>query len=313
MKIIFWPRNWTIEDIRNNRDHLFIFGDNDLMAGKGGQSIIRDESNTAGIPAKKRPKNDNTSFYTDLEAWGNENKIKSAINKIIEKSINFSVLVLPISGIGTGLAKLREKAPKTFKILTREIDVMIKKLINIPEFVEITQDGYPARTAVNIAESDCTIIFAIDSNTPGEKLTAKIIKSQKKPSLVIKLNDKLDNLEEIKKNVAEFISNLNKKLIVNIAGNSINRFPKKIFADPAKHGISQDMINEFVTLALKDSREYIAKIQSGGQTGVDQAGIIAGIQLGIPTKVNAPKNWLFRDRNGNDIASREKFISRFTY
>ena len=43
MKVEIFPGFWTLEDVRNSKGKIFIYGDNDARFGKGGQSIIRDE------------------------------------------------------------------------------------------------------------------------------------------------------------------------------------------------------------------------------------------------------------------------------
>ena len=64
---------WTVDDVRNNRNKLFLYGDNNIKKGRGGQAIIRDEGNTIGIPTKKLPNNDKKSYYTDNEFDDNKN------------------------------------------------------------------------------------------------------------------------------------------------------------------------------------------------------------------------------------------------
>jgi hypothetical protein len=50
---------------------------------------------------------------------------------------------------------------------------------------------------------------------------------------------------------------------------------------------------------------------SGGQTGFDEAGIIAGRALGLPTMVTAPRGWRFRRADGQDVTDQEAFMARF--
>jgi len=119
---------WTISDVKNHPNWLFVFGDNNVGKGKGGQAIIRDLSNTIGIPTKKFPSNHSSSFYTDYNYDDNTKRISVAINKIINLSKHYDQVVLPEDGFGTGLAKLPSKAPKTYDFLINSIEQM-KKLI----------------------------------------------------------------------------------------------------------------------------------------------------------------------------------------
>ena len=109
------------EDLKNNPDKIFLFGDNLTKKGYGGQAKeMRDETNAIGIPTKKLPSNDLDAFFTDREFWSN----KEAIDKAFTKIPKDKTIVIPSAGLGTGLAQLDVKAPKTYAYL-REC---IKKL-----------------------------------------------------------------------------------------------------------------------------------------------------------------------------------------
>lgn len=49
--------------------------------------------------------------------------------------------------------------------------------------------------------------------------------------------------------------------------------------------------------------EPITKIYTGGQTGVDQAGVIAALALSIPVEVNMPIGFKRRSEFGNYTSS----------
>ena len=121
-KVIIFNGFWTITDVINNPQWLFVFGDNNIGKGKGGQAIIRDFPNTIGIPTKKYPSNHPLSFYSDNDYADNTKRIDMAINNIFERSKHYKNVVLPADGFGTGLAQLPTKAPKTYAYLVRQID-----------------------------------------------------------------------------------------------------------------------------------------------------------------------------------------------
>nr|WBF70815.1 hypothetical protein [Megavirus caiporensis] len=123
-KIIIFNGFWTVDDVKINPHALFVYGDNDVHIGKGGQAIIRDCVNAIGLPTKKYPNNHSTSFYTDLECHDNVKKIDNAINNIINVSKKYDYVVLPRDGFGTGLAKLKEKAPETLKYINQRIEFL---------------------------------------------------------------------------------------------------------------------------------------------------------------------------------------------
>lgn len=44
MNKIIYKKFWTVDDVVKHRDWLFVYGDNNIGKGKGGQAVIRDES-----------------------------------------------------------------------------------------------------------------------------------------------------------------------------------------------------------------------------------------------------------------------------
>lgn len=124
MEVIIFKGYWTVQDVRKHSNYLFIFGDNDIRKGKKGQAIIRDELNSIGVPTKKIPNYSPTSYYYDYEFDLNVQKIDDAIQKIklVLKNKKYRGIILPEDGLGTGLANLKENAPKTLEYLNSELD-----------------------------------------------------------------------------------------------------------------------------------------------------------------------------------------------
>ena len=177
---------------------------------------------------------------------------------------------------------------------------------------------YPVRTKENITWSDITLSFAADETTPGERLTEKEAVNQGKY-----YNEYIPNgisITDIKRRVKNFITSLSsdqsyghkgktlpkENIKLNIAGNGIY--------DLKASNIIQADLNDYVTEYLKELMAQgvtISEVRSGGQTGVDEAGIIAAQRLGLKWSVNAPKGWKFRDVNGKDISDKKQFLDRF--
>ena len=109
--------NWTLEDIKSNPKKIFVFGDNNLRYGKGGQAIIRDLPNTIGLRTKKATNNQLSSFYSDSDLEENKKNIIEDILTIKDLQLKGNVIVFSNGGYGTGLSKLKEHAPKTFEYL----------------------------------------------------------------------------------------------------------------------------------------------------------------------------------------------------
>ena len=127
-KIRIFKGYWTEADVAKHPEALFVFGDNNIGQGKGGQAVIRDFPNTIGIPTKKFPSNHYKSFYTDADYDDNTARISKAINRIISLSASYKFVILPKDGFGTGLAKLPKVAPKTFAYLVSGVN-RLKDLI----------------------------------------------------------------------------------------------------------------------------------------------------------------------------------------
>ncbi len=130
MHVIIYHGFWDVNKVRNHPDYLFVFGDNDKKSGKGGQAIIRDESNAIGIPTKKYPCMKYFAFYTDEEYKENISKIDEAIKRIQEELSrkNYTAIVIPVNGFGTGLAQLSTKAPQTFSYLKNTVNTFVDKI-----------------------------------------------------------------------------------------------------------------------------------------------------------------------------------------
>lgn len=111
---------------RENPNWLFIYGDNLVGRGKGGQAIIRDEPNAYGIPTKKRPDYNPESFMTDYELEANKKHITEAVEGM--PISQYDAVVFPEDGLGTGLARLPELAPKTFRFL---VNLLNEKFENV--------------------------------------------------------------------------------------------------------------------------------------------------------------------------------------
>lgn len=109
-------KRYSIDQCRKNAKTLFIFGDNNIRAGEGGTACIRNEKNAIGISTKKLPSNESKAFFNDGEFEENCKQIEGDIQRIKEYAEEIGALsyCFPFGGIGTGLALLPIKAPRTF-------------------------------------------------------------------------------------------------------------------------------------------------------------------------------------------------------
>ena len=125
--IKLWKGKWTLQDAIDNPDKYFVFGDNDQRRGNGGQACIRPAKNSIGIRTKKYPSIDKGTFYTDNEFQENVRKIDEDINKIEDIAKCNTIVYLAENRYGNGLARLKQKAPKTDEYLWHRLNVLYDK------------------------------------------------------------------------------------------------------------------------------------------------------------------------------------------
>ena len=115
------------EDLKNNHGVTYLFGDNDMRRGKGGQAKeMRGEPNAIGIRVKKAPSTGN-AYYNDKEYKENIRKIDEDFQSVDIMLERGEIVIIPTDGMGTGLAKLKEFAPKTLDYLQKRLLELIKK------------------------------------------------------------------------------------------------------------------------------------------------------------------------------------------
>lgn len=185
--------------------------------------------------------------------------------------------------------------------------------------------SYSDRNKLNVDETDITFAFAKDFTSRGEEAT-KYFAGKKYANIgfssdktKVKLGTKVSTVDiyisEGIDHVVDFmVRKLNAigkdKVKINIAGNGIYSLTN----------LTQDKVNDYFTelfrkLKLRDDLNVeIEEVRSGGQTGIDEAGVIGARNNGYTTKVVTTKDWKFRIIEGNttrDIANKDKFIARF--
>ena len=162
---------------------------------------------------------------------------------------------------------------------------------------EHSSTSYAPRTYYNASSSDITVALAVDLSTAGEKLTHKAAGNK---YIGFQLIDQ-SNTEDIAIKIVQKMKELN-ATTMNVAGNGIYTL--------SKYNCTQEFINKFVYEILKSVNERIAikKIYTGGQTGVDIAGAVAAIALGIEVEVTFPKGFKQRFENKEDITQSREII-----
>lgn len=163
------------------------------------------------------------------------------------------------------------------------------------EVREHSSPSYAPRTYYNAAMGSITLAIAVDMSTAGERLTKKAAKERYFGVELNKREITVLRLRDISRELYKVLPKTNCTL--NIAGNGIYTL--------SKHDISQAEINQIVydIVSLVHKHKPILKIYTGGQTGVDIAGAVTGVALGIETIVTLPKGCRQRFEDGKDIES----------
>jgi len=107
--VIVYIPIYTRELIQKHPNCVFVFGDNVAEEGYGGQAAeARGEPNALGIPTKLTPHEYLTDEHFDDITYVWDQLFEGLHHQLDSEHI----VVWPLDGIGTGLAKLREKAPR---------------------------------------------------------------------------------------------------------------------------------------------------------------------------------------------------------
>lgn len=116
---------WTREYVASQKDKVFLFGDNtnDRVNTKyipsSTQAVIRWLPNAIGIDTKKDRWIWFSSYFTNADF----NIFKEQVDEAISKAkASWKTIIIPADWIGTGKAKLEERAPKLFEYLNDSLD-----------------------------------------------------------------------------------------------------------------------------------------------------------------------------------------------
>ena len=119
MNVLIQNEYFSIEKCRKNPKNLYVYGDNIIRIGKGGQAIIRDEPNAFGIATKASP----SIYMSDIDYFENIRIINNDIFKIREayKNDMYDSIIFSINGLGTGLSNMQQVCPRTFLYLCERL------------------------------------------------------------------------------------------------------------------------------------------------------------------------------------------------
>lgn len=115
--LIFQSRIYRA-DLKANPDVFYVFGDNERRVGLGGQAAeMRGEPNAIGVATLAAP----GVFWTATDTERQCGVINRDLTRVIVALNRNQIVVWPMDGIGTGLARLRDRAPATFAHLQEQV------------------------------------------------------------------------------------------------------------------------------------------------------------------------------------------------
>jgi hypothetical protein len=255
--------NWTLSDIKSNPKKIFVFGDNNLRYGKGGQAIIRDLSNTIGLRTKKAPNNQLSSFYSDSDLEENKKNIIEDILTIKDLQLKGNVIVFSNGGYGTGLSKLKEHAPKTFEYLCDCLKSFFNydnetgnKYYKVPSNNDIVSGIYVNLSAKDILQPESNSSFKEDFLFGDIYNTYDAIKLEKKISFT--------SISLYKKDDILIFSHIGKKnyLVCKVTHDSLPLNNLEQWSN--FEGFNTDFIKEDISDYLQTTFDFICTLDDKG-------------------------------------------------
>lgn len=132
VKPIILRQKWIFRsDLQANPNVIYLFGDNEKRVGLGGQAKeMRGEPNAHGIAtlSDPGPEGESAVCWTDATYERNCSVIRQDYIQLGLRMGHMAhaghqvIVVIPADGLGTGIANLKENAPRTFKYLETLLD-----------------------------------------------------------------------------------------------------------------------------------------------------------------------------------------------
>jgi hypothetical protein len=117
MPLIFQQRI-THDDLTKHPENIFIFGDNELRRGNGGQAgVCRGHPNALGVATKRAPERTDDAYWTDTDFDRLITIIAHDLTPAVTHILKGGTVVCPTAGLGTGLSELPSRAPNVFAYL----------------------------------------------------------------------------------------------------------------------------------------------------------------------------------------------------
>jgi hypothetical protein len=161
------------------------------------------------------------------------------------------------------------------------------------EIVAHSSSSYVPRTRENAETADLTIAVAADFSTAGERLTKRSA-GEKYLALPITEDPVVSARRLYSALKSRGFLDGQRRPVLNVAGNGVYTL--------LEHGIDQEAANAhlFAMFSAMQPHLPLGRIISGGQTGIDFAGAVAGHALGLRVRMTLPAGFIQRGPDHTD-------------
>jgi hypothetical protein len=128
--MILFQKIISRDDLRSNPGVLYVFGDNEIRQGYGGQAgEMRGEPNAVGVATLFAP----GRLWREDDAARQKRVIDRDLTRVVRHLLLGRNVVWPRDGIGTGLARLHVASPSTLN----HIGTRLQQLVEMKPFMFI--------------------------------------------------------------------------------------------------------------------------------------------------------------------------------
>lgn len=121
MPVVF-QEHFERANLQSNPGSLYVFGDNEVRRGLGGQAgACRGEPNAIGVATKRAPSMAESAMWTDEDFDRCAAIIDADMEPLFQHAHNDGVIVFPAAGIGTGLSQLPQRAPRLMEHIRQRV------------------------------------------------------------------------------------------------------------------------------------------------------------------------------------------------
>ena len=128
MPVLFQSRIYRADCEANAKQNvLYVFGDNVLRKGMGGQAgEMRGAPNTVGVATKWAPTSASNAYFSDEDFAECIKVIELDLEPVVRALEHGATVIIPLDGLGTGLSELPTRAPKIDRYIKRRIQELTK-------------------------------------------------------------------------------------------------------------------------------------------------------------------------------------------